>query len=88
MTAGETVGAIPGLIALAAAFIGYGKMQQRLREVEDTLKSMNTLPVRIASVETETKGINRRLDGQDRTLERMDQKLDRLVENHNNRRGN
>lgn len=49
------IGAIPGLIALAGSLIGFGKLTQRLKHVEQEVDEMKGVVAKVSVIEERTR---------------------------------
>lgn len=63
--------AVPGIIALIAWAVGYGKLQERLTNVEREVDKLSNLATEVAVVNERTKHIDDSMKKMEGTLERL-----------------
>jgi hypothetical protein len=77
---------VPGVLALGAAFVGFGSLRQRVMDMENALDGDNGLKAQVAALKaqlSDLSGVIQRLDersaAQNSTLRDISQKLDGMV---------
>ena len=87
MTVTEIISGVPGVLALVGAIFGYGRITQRVNDMQRAIEGDNGLNARITRVESHitTMGgkvevIEERTKDTKSMLEKVDHKVDRLLE--------
>lgn len=80
MTLGEVVSAVPGVVALLGAAVGYGRLSQRVADLENVLSGPQGLKANVDEMKTDVAVLKQRSGDAKDKLSDINGKLDRLVE--------
>jgi hypothetical protein len=86
ITFGEVLGSVPGLIALAGAILGYGRLNQRVDDMQKALEGenglvakLNALTHNVTGVQVAVGKLDERTANTNQTLSDMNKKLDQIL---------
>lgn len=71
---------VPGVLALGGVFIGYGRMSQRITDVEKALDGEGGLIAGVNKLTVQTARIDERGLANAKTLDAIDKKLDKALD--------
>lgn len=74
------ISGVPGVAALIGAAVGYGKLTQRINDVEKALDGEGGLIASLHRLSLQTARIDERGLANAKTLENIDKKLDRALD--------
>ena len=80
VTIGEVLGAVPGVLALIGAGVGYGRLSQRVSDMERALDGSSGLTAKMTTVSTQVARMEEKQVATTRQLDTIDTKIDRLVD--------
>lgn len=72
MTVWELISAVPGVLALVGAAMGYARLQQRMIAVEKDVEKVGEIEKKVAAIDERTAG-------QEKNIDHIRDQVDRLV---------
>lgn len=73
-------GAIPGVLALAGVAVTYGRMTQRLKDVEDCLFGATGVRAKVEDMRTAVEVVRSQLGSTDDKVDRIEGQVNKLVD--------